>query len=248
MPRLAAEPAQGTILFIARLKRRAASLDGSAAFARDSMKHIPVGRGLGGGSSDAAAALVGMMRLAQEENPAGAADRDWLQPGRRCAIFPVRRPRAWGSDAAMRFIRCRTGRATQCWSSPRAALPCARRTPTGGWQPRLTKRTARPLQYGRFCALCWSAQEAGLCNDFEAAVFPRHPRLGKIKRELLQRGAAEASLAGSGSAVFALFRSPAMARRAAQGFPQDQVFICDTVSQGRVPPRPTWPRRCLNSA
>jgi hypothetical protein len=32
--------------------------------------------------------------------------------------------------------------------------------------------------------------------------------------------------------VFALFRNPAQARRAAQGFPQDQVFICDTISRG----------------
>jgi 4-diphosphocytidyl-2C-methyl-D-erythritol kinase len=96
----------------------------------------------------------------------------------------------------------------------------------------LTKRV-KPRRIWSFCALCWGSQDAGLLNDFEAAVFPRHSRLSKIKRKLLQSGAADASLAGSGSAVFALFRSPAMARRAAQGFPQDQVFICDTVSRGK---------------
>jgi 4-diphosphocytidyl-2-C-methyl-D-erythritol kinase len=102
-----------------------------------------------------------------------------------------------------------------------------------GWlAARLTSR-AKPPTIWSFCALCWGAQNVGLRNDFEAAVFPRHSRLRAIKRELLQRGAAEAMLAGSGSAVFALFRSPAMARRAAQGFPQDQVFICDTVSRGK---------------
>jgi 4-diphosphocytidyl-2C-methyl-D-erythritol kinase len=50
---------------------------------------------------------------------------------------------------------------------------------------------------------------------------------------LLQRGAAEASLAGSGSAVFGVFPSPAMARRAADGFPHDQTFVCETVSRDR---------------
>jgi len=90
--------------------------------------------------------------------------------------------------------------------------------------------TSKLLQ---FCALSWSAQGSGLLNDFEGPVFQRHPRLDQIRRELLQRGAAEASLAGSGSAVFGVFPSPAMARRAAVGFPHDQTFVCETVSRDR---------------
>jgi len=97
---------------------------------------------------------------------------------------------------------------------------------------RLTKSAVNPKLW-EFCALCWSAQGSGLSNDFEAPVFRRHPRLDRIKRELLQRGAAEASLAGSGSAVFGVFPSPAMARRAAVGFPHDQTFVCETVSRDR---------------
>jgi 4-diphosphocytidyl-2-C-methyl-D-erythritol kinase len=85
----------------------------------------------------------------------------------------------------------------------------------------------------QFCALCWSAQGSSLSNDFEGPVFRRHPRLDQIKRALLQRGASEASLAGSGSAVFGVFPSPAMARRAAVGFPHDQTFVCETLSRER---------------
>jgi 4-diphosphocytidyl-2-C-methyl-D-erythritol kinase len=97
---------------------------------------------------------------------------------------------------------------------------------------RLTKPAANPKLW-EFCALCWSAQGSGLSNDFERPVFRRCPRLDQIKRALLQRGAAEASLAGSGSAVFGVFPSPAMARRAAVGFPHDQTFVCETVSRER---------------
>jgi 4-diphosphocytidyl-2-C-methyl-D-erythritol kinase len=85
-----------------------------------------------------------------------------------------------------------------------------------------------------FCALCWSPREAPLSNDFEPAVFERHPLLGRIKRELLRRGAADAALAGSGSAVFGVFRNPAQARRAAHWFPNDEVFVCSTVTRKQV--------------
>src|SRR5258708_7032231 len=67
-------------------------------------------------------------------------------------------------------------------------------------QPLELTNSAVTSKLFEFCALCWSAQGSGLSNDFEGPVFRRHPRLGQIKRELLQRGAAEASLAGSGSA------------------------------------------------
>jgi 4-diphosphocytidyl-2C-methyl-D-erythritol kinase len=48
---------------------------------------------------------------------------------------------------------------------------------------------------------------------------------------LLERGAADAALAGSGSAVFGVFRNPAQARRAARAFPEDSVFVVKTLSR-----------------
>ena len=44
-----------------------------------------------------------------------------------------------------------------------------------------------------------------LINDFEASVFPQHPVIGEIKRELYHQGAIYASMSGSGSSVFGLF-------------------------------------------
>jgi 4-diphosphocytidyl-2C-methyl-D-erythritol kinase len=94
----------------------------------------------------------------------------------------------------------------------------------------LTKRPEHPKIWG-FCALCWSRQGIGLSNDFEGPVFSRHPRLGEIRDGLLERGAADAALAGSGSAVFGIFRNPARARRAARAFPEDSVFVVETLSR-----------------
>ncbi len=193
------------------------------------VKRIPMARGLGGGSSDAAAALEGMLRLTGKKLPAtrllelaaslGADVPFFLQGGRALGvgrgdeIYPLPDlPRRTVLVVAPRDIAVST-RAAYRWLSPR-----------------LTKQRLVSKLWS-FCTLCWSPQGAGAPNDFEAVVFRRHPRLARIKRELLKRGAAEAALAGSGSAVFGVFRSPAQARRAAKGFPKDQVFVCNTLSR-----------------
>jgi len=44
-------------------------------------------------------------------------------------------------------------------------------------------------------------------NDFEATVFPKHPIIGEIKKRLLDAGAFYASMSGSGSTVFGLFKN-----------------------------------------
>ena len=197
-------------------------------------KAIPAGRGLGGGSSDAAAALHGYLRLTKKKLAAARLMEIAASLGADVPFF------LWGGRALG------VNKGDEIYPLPDIAKrhvlvvsPWDIHVPTPdayGWLNakalRLTKSAANPKLW-EFCALCWSAQGSGLSNDFEEPVFRRHPRLDEIKRELLQRGAAEASLAGSGSAVFGVFPSPALARRAAVGFPHDQTFVCETVSRDR---------------
>jgi 4-diphosphocytidyl-2-C-methyl-D-erythritol kinase len=197
-------------------------------------KTIPAGRGLGGGSSDAAAALLGYLRLTERRLPLpqlldiasslGADVPFFLFGGRALGvsrgneIYPLPDiPKLAVLIVSPRDIHVPTLDAYR-WLKARPLT--------------LTKVAADPKLW-EFCALCWSAQGIGLSNDFESPVFRRHSRLAQIKRALLQRGAAEASLAGSGSAVFGVFPSPTMARRAAVGFPDDQTFVCETLSRDR---------------
>ncbi|HMI52534.1 MAG TPA: 4-(cytidine 5'-diphospho)-2-C-methyl-D-erythritol kinase [Candidatus Saccharimonadales bacterium] len=197
-------------------------------------KSIPAGRGMGGGSSDAAAALVGYLRLTKKKLPKarlleiaaglGADVPFFLLGGRALGvnrgdeIYPL-------DDIAKRHILV---------ISPKdihVATPDAFRW-VDAKALSLTK-SAGNSKLWEFCALCWSAQGSGLSNDFEGPVFQRHARLAEIKQELLHRGATKASLAGSGSAVFGVFPSPTMARRAAVRFPHDQTFVCETISRDK---------------
>jgi 4-diphosphocytidyl-2-C-methyl-D-erythritol kinase len=56
---------------------------------------------------------------------------------------------------------------------------------------------------------------AGIKNDFEEVVFPEYPELSEGKRALERVGAKYASLSGSGSTLYGLFASNAVARAAA---------------------------------
>ena len=130
----------------------------------------------------------------------------------------------------MKSIRCRICPSKRSWSSRRADIGVSTKDAYQWVSAELTNRPEPPKIWG-FCALCWSRQGAGVSNDFEAPVFRRHPRLGEIRDGLLKRGAADAALAGSGSAVFGIFRNPAQARRAARAFPEDSVFVVETLSR-----------------
>jgi 4-diphosphocytidyl-2-C-methyl-D-erythritol kinase len=198
-------------------------------------KKIPAGRGLGGGSSDAAAALLGYLQFARQK----------LAPKRLLQIASC-----LGADVPFFLLGGRAlgiGKGDEIYPLPdlpgqyllivspqdvHVPTPDAYKWLNAPELDSLTKEAAAHKLL-EFCALCWSPQGDSLSNDFEAAVFERYPRLAEIKRELLQGGASEALLAGSGSAVFGIFPSPAKARRAAVGFPHDQTFVCETISRRR---------------
>jgi 4-diphosphocytidyl-2-C-methyl-D-erythritol kinase len=191
-------------------------------------KRIPVARGLGGGSSDAAAALVGTLRLAKKKLPLerlmelaaglGADVPFFLFGGRALAvnrgdeIYPL-------DDGRRRTVVV---------VSPKG-IGVSTKEAYEWVSAELTNRS-KPHNIWGFCALCWSRQET-VSNDFEGPVFSRHPRLREIRDGLLKRGAANAALAGSGSAVFGVYRNPARARRAARAFPEDSVFVVETLSR-----------------
>ena len=197
-------------------------------------KAIPAGRGLGGGSSDAAAALLGYLRLTKTKLASARLMEIGASLGADVPFF-LFGGRALGVNKGDEVYPLPDiSKLHVLVVSPKEVhVPTSKAYRWVSAKPLALTKSAGTSKLFQFCALCWSEQGSGLSNDFEGPVFRRHPRLDHIKRELLQRGAAGASLAGSGSAVFGVFPSPAMARRAAVGFPHDQTFVCETVSRDR---------------
>jgi 4-diphosphocytidyl-2-C-methyl-D-erythritol kinase len=202
-------------------------------------KRIPVGRGLGGGSSDAAAAMVALLRLTGRQLPLPRLLEVASGLGADVPFFLLG-GRALGTSRGDEIYPLPDlPRRTVLVVSPRGVAVSTR--DAYRWLGRrLTKRMPISKLWS-FCALCWSTQGGKLSNDFEGAVFRREARLGALRRRLLEQGAAEAALAGSGSAVFGIFRNPAQARRAAKQFPEDQVFLCTTISRAAYT-RALWGR------
>ncbi|MDR3764059.1 MAG: 4-(cytidine 5'-diphospho)-2-C-methyl-D-erythritol kinase [Acidobacteriota bacterium] len=74
---------------------------------------------------------------------------------------------------------------------------------------------------------------AGIENDFERVVFPQYPELRDVKRRLEREGADYASLSGSGSTMYGLFRTRECAVQAAEKLSAEglSVTIAETLTR-----------------
>ena len=172
-------------------------------------KAIPPESGLGGGSSDAAAALKGLIALTGKHPPPEAllamavrvgADVPFFLPGGAALVEGIGErltPLPWNVPFHAVIVRPAFGLST------REGYARLGREP-GDLPPR---GNVPSFQTFRDVA-------AVVRNDFEEAWGPSHPEIAAIRRELVSAGAAAAGLSGSGSAVFGLFASESQAREA----------------------------------
>jgi 4-diphosphocytidyl-2-C-methyl-D-erythritol kinase len=175
-------------------------------------KRIPMGAGLGGGSSDAAAILLGLPALA----------------GREIALPRlIEIAQGLGSDVPFFLFGGRAaaiGRGTELFPLPDLpaqygvlAAPGVHVSTAGAYRALGARLTTalHPNKIGSFQSHMWGHGSAGAgVNDFEAVVFETHPQLKPIKSKLLKAGASSALMTGSGSALFGLFANRADAARA----------------------------------
>ena len=161
-------------------------------------KKIPMGAGLGGGSSDAAFTLTGLntmfgLNLSQDELAGLAA-----QLGSDCAFFVYNRPMlARGRGEILAPFDLSLKHTLRIYPQP---VFVSTREAYAGITPH---EPAMPLE----TVLKRPVEEWKdlLVNDFEETVFARHPELATAKKSLYYNGAVYAAMSGSGSALFALY-------------------------------------------
>lgn len=190
-------------------------------------KNIPVGAGLGGGSSDAAAALRALNRLyntgldfSQLESIASGLGAD--------VAFCVR-----GGAMLARGIGEQLAPAPALPNLPILLVKPAFPVPTPKAYAAFDAFPAQPvpdtgamlnaLRGGSLRKIC-----ACLGNSLEAPVCRMHPQIQEIRNTLLENGAQGALMSGAGSAVFAIFRSFSEARKVSGLLPKHygRSFLC----------------------
>jgi len=171
-------------------------------------KNIPIGRGLGGGSSDAAATFIGLQRLYKLALPFEQVPQVLRDLGSDVPFFALG-GRAAGYGRGDEVYKLDD--ATDYWVlliDPGVIIPTAK---AYSW---LTVPDKFNIIEG-FCAAKDSECTGDVwTNDFEVPVFARYPELARIKEELLDLGAYRAALSGSGSTIFGQFQMLSEAIRA----------------------------------
>ena len=162
-------------------------------------KAIPMGAGLGGGSSDGTFALQMLASMFTLPVDADELAAYALKLGSDCPFFLVNRP-AFGSGqgerlepvpldlSPYRILLVHPGihvSTAQAFAGVKPATPAIH----------VRDIVSQPVE-------TWKDR---LVNDFEKTVFAAHPAIAGIKQALYEAGAVYASMSGSGSSVFGIF-------------------------------------------
>lgn len=198
-------------------------------------KNIPAGGGLGGGSSDAAIALLGLARLWEIET-------DRLELAKLGARLGADVPYFLTGGTALG-----TGTGTEIETLEELSerhlvvvTPEVKVSTAAAYKalnaPALTKAgSAVMLPISRAGEQISDSLHEIMRNDFEAVVFDLYPEIESARDALLNQGARRAMLSGSGSSVFGLYESRDEAGCAAEALRQAktdwEVFACATLSR-----------------
>ena len=163
-------------------------------------KQIPMGAGLGGGSADCAFTITALNKMFDLKLSVEAMQRYAAMLGSDCALFVQNKPAfATGRGEILKPVTVNLKGYSIVIVKPDVHVNTAQAykllTPHKPETSIVDLIDKKPED--------WRDK---MVNDFEAPIFEMHPMLADIKAALYNAGAAFASMSGSGSAIYGLFR------------------------------------------
>ena len=192
-------------------------------------KHIPIGAGMGGGSTDASAVLIGLNRMWNTNLPSSDLERIGLSLGADVPFFirgGLTRTRGIGEQLESHDYLYNywliviqpcpglsTSRVFSLWQQNRPA-----RRPD-------TDKALQAMETGDLSTLC-----SCLGNVLQPVSESLRPEIVQACNALSGQGAAFSGMTGSGSAVFGVFRSSSLAEKAYRKLSPSYktIFLCHT--------------------
>jgi len=196
-------------------------------------KHIPIGAGLGGGSSDAGTVLR-MMASAARIGEEGAArlHRVALALGADVPFFLDPRPSRVRGIGEVLVPLAGVAKIPIVVAAPPFEVATAnifRALEPAGWSGPAPDADVTAIMRGEI-------SPALLVNDLAAVAIAQFPEIGRIKVLLEELGARAAQMSGSGGAVFGIFATQSEADRAAEQarlrMPDAAIMSASTVDAG----------------
>jgi 4-diphosphocytidyl-2-C-methyl-D-erythritol kinase len=193
-------------------------------------KKIPTGAGLGGGSSDAAFTLVMLNKIFNLGIQTKTLQSLAAKLGADCAFF-IENIAAFATGIGdqlsplplnpllkYKLLLVKPDEFVSTAEAYRDITPRSQRT------------HSEPIDLRKALDNDINLWKNTIVNDFENSVFPKHPRLKKIKSELYDAGALYAAMSGSGATIYGIFQNNNDIDNLKNLFNNDNNFvaICDT--------------------
>ena len=222
-------PAEGNLAYkAAALLKKVSSYKRGARI--ELQKNIPVAAGLGGGSSDAASALIGLNRLWGLNFDKVTLMRIAAEIGSDVPFF---------LSGALSLAEGRGEKVTDLNTEASAILllvkPDVSVSTSWAYHSYKTGLTKKTVDIKLFCQAL--ARENFIFlrdmvfNDLEDVVISKYPVVGELKKILLQNGALFSLMSGSGSTVFGVFQSVEAAVKASESLQGEWCRVVRTLNR-----------------
>jgi 4-diphosphocytidyl-2-C-methyl-D-erythritol kinase len=181
-------------------------------------KAIPMGAGLGGGSSDAAAMIIIINRLFKLHLSDDELMKRASELGSDCPFFMQNHPCfASGRGEMLESMDLDLSRYSFLFIHPEIKIETA-------WAFSNIEPKSPEYDLKKFILQPIETWRETIRNDFEIPVFREYPQLKKIKENLYSAGALYASMTGSGSTVFGIFRKNEIPKMMSDHTTQTQIL------------------------